>query len=205
MWVCNYTSIKNINLGKNLRKKKKLYVTLPSALPYMHVFILTKSKYISQILNSKLRDIMLPTKVNIVKTTVFPVVVYRCESWTIKKPEHQRIDAFKLWWWRRLLRVPWTARRSNHSILKEINPEYLLEGLMLKLQYFGYLMQRADIGKDPEAGKDWEQEEKGASEDETVGWHHWCNGHELQQTLGNSERQRSLARCSSWVAESGST
>ena len=145
MWVCNYTSIKNINLGKNLRKKKKLYVTLPSALPYMHVFILTKSKYISQILNSKLQDIMLPTKVNIVKTTVFPVVVYRCESWTIKKPEHQRIDAFKLWWWRRLLRVPWTARRSNQSILK-IRPGCSLEGMMLKLklQYFGHLRRRVD-------------------------------------------------------------
>ena len=75
---------------------------------------------------------------------VFPVVIYRCESWTIKKAEHQRIDAFELWCWRRLLRVPWTARRSNRSVLKEINPEYSLEGLMLKLQYFGHLMQRAD-------------------------------------------------------------
>ena len=75
---------------------------------------------------------------------VFPVVIYRCESWTIKKAEHQRIDAFELWCWRRLLRVPWTARRSNQSVLKEINPEYSLEGLMLKLQYFGHLMQRAD-------------------------------------------------------------
>ena len=121
---------------------------------------------------------------------VFPVVVYRCESWTIKRLEHQRIDAFKPWWWRRLLRVPWTAKRSNQSIVKEINPEYLLEGLMLKLQYFSHLMQRADIGKDPEAGKDWQQEEKGASEDETVGWHHQCNGHELQQTPGDREGQK---------------
>ena len=86
------------------------------------------------------------TKVHIVKAMVFPVVMYRCESWTIKKAEHRRIDAFELRCWRRLLRVPWTARRSNQSILKEINPEYLLEGLMLKLklQYFGHLMQRAD-------------------------------------------------------------
>ena len=94
----------------------------------------------------KSRDITLPTKVHIVKTIVFPVVMYRCESWTVKKAEHQRVDAFELWCWRRLLRVPWTARRSNQSILKEINPEYSLEGLMLKLklQYFGHLMQRTD-------------------------------------------------------------
>ena len=94
----------------------------------------------------KSRDITLPTKVRLVKAMVFPVVMYGCESWTIKKAEHWRIDAFELWCWRRLLRVPWTARRSNQSILKEINPECSLEGLMLKLklQYFGYLLWRAD-------------------------------------------------------------
>ena len=94
----------------------------------------------------KSRDITLPTKVHLVKAIVFPVVMYGCESWTIKKAEHQRIDAFELWSWRRLLRVPWTARRSNQSILKEISPEYSLEGVMLKLklQYFGHLMQRTD-------------------------------------------------------------
>ena len=94
----------------------------------------------------KSRDITLPTKVHLVKVMVFQVVMYGCESWTIKKAEHQRIDAFELWCWRRFLRVPWTARRSNQSILKEINPEYSLEGLMLKLKlrYFGYLMWRAD-------------------------------------------------------------
>ena len=94
----------------------------------------------------KSRDITLPTKVCLVKAMVFPVVMYGCETWTVKKAERQRIDAFELWCWRRLLRVPWTARRSNQSILKEINPEYSLEGLMLKLklQYFGYLMRRAD-------------------------------------------------------------
>ena len=88
----------------------------------------------------------MPTKIHIVKAMIFPVVMYRCESWTIKKAEHWRTDAFKLWCWRRLLRVPWTARRSNYSILKEISPEYSLEGLMLKLklQYFGHLMQRTD-------------------------------------------------------------
>ena len=94
----------------------------------------------------KSRDITLPTKVHLVKAMVFPAVMYGCESWTIKKAECQRIDALELWCWRRLLRVPWTARRSNQSILKEISPEYSLEGLMLKLkpQYFGHLMRRAD-------------------------------------------------------------
>ena len=94
----------------------------------------------------KSRDITLPTKVRLVKAMVFPVVICGCESWTIKKAEHQRIDAFELWCWRRLLRVPWTARRSNQSILKEISPEYSLEELMLKLklQSFGHLMRRAD-------------------------------------------------------------
>ena len=92
----------------------------------------------------KSRDITLPTKVSLVKAMVFPVVMYGCKSWTIKRAEHQRIDAFELWCWRRLLRVPWPARRSNQSILKEISPEYSLEGLMLKLQYFGHLMRRTD-------------------------------------------------------------
>ena len=94
----------------------------------------------------KSRDIILPTKVSLVKAMVFPVVMHGCESWTVKKAEHRRIDAFELWCWRRLLRVPWTARRHNQSILKEISPEYSLEGLMLKLklQYFGYLMGRTD-------------------------------------------------------------
>ena len=92
----------------------------------------------------KSRDITLPTKVHPVKPVVFPVVMYRCESWTIKKAEHRRIDAFELSCWRRLLRVPWTTRKSNQSILKEFSPEYSLEGLMLKLQYFGHLMWRPD-------------------------------------------------------------
>ena len=94
----------------------------------------------------KSRDVTLPTKVHLVKAMVFPVIMYGCESWTIMKAEHRRSDAFELWCWRRLLRVPWTARRSNQSILQEINPEYSLEGLMLKLklQYFGYLMWRTD-------------------------------------------------------------
>ena len=114
---------------------------------------------------------------------VFPVVMYRCESWTVKKAERQRIDAFELWCWRRLLRVPWTARRSNQSILKEISSECSLEGLMLKLklQYFGHLMQRADsFEKDPDAEKDSGQKEKGAAEDEMVGWHYRLNGDEFE-------------------------
>ena len=104
----------------------------------------------------KSKDITLPTKVCLVKATVFPVVMYGCESWTIKKAERQRTDAFELWRWRKLLRVPWTARRSNQSNLKEIIPEYSLEGLILKLklQYFGHLMQSHLSGKDPDAGKE---------------------------------------------------
>ena len=111
----------------------------------------------------KTRDITLPTKVHLVKAMVFPVVMYGCESWTVKKAECWRTDAFELWCWRRLLRVPWTARRSNQSILKEISPGCSLEGLMLKLksQYFGHLMWRTDsLCKDPDAGKDCRQEEK---------------------------------------------
>ena len=104
----------------------------------------------------KTRDITLPTNGCLVKAMVFPVFMYGCESWTIKKVEHRRVDAFELWCWRRLLRVPWTARRSNQSILKEIIPEYSLEGLMLKLklQYFGHLMRRTDsLEKTPMLGK----------------------------------------------------
>ena len=131
---------------------------------------------------------------------VFPVVMYGCESWTIKKAECPRIDAFEVWCCRRLLRVSWTARRSNQSILKEISPKYSLEGLMLKLKLhsFDHLMQRADIWKDPDAGKDWRQEEKGMTEDEMVGWHHWLDGHEFEQSPGVGDRQENLACCSPW-------
>ena len=149
----------------------------------------------------KSRDITLSTKVCLVKGMVFPVVMYGCESWTIKKVECERIDAFELWCWRRFLRVPWTARRSNKSILKEINPEYSLEGLMLKLklQYFGHLMWRADsLRKDPDAGKDWGQEEKGTTEDKMARWHHRLNGHEFGQAPGVGKGQVSLACCSPW-------
>ena len=117
----------------------------------------------------KSRDMTLPTKVHVVKAMVFPVIMYGCESWTTKKAESRRIDAFELWCWRRLLRVPWTAKRSNQSILKKISPEYSLEGLMLKLklQYSGHLMRRADLFE-----KTLRLGEKGAREDEMVRRHH---------------------------------
>ena len=130
----------------------------------------------------KSRDITLPTKVHLVKAMAFPVVMYACEIWTVKKAECRRIDAFELWCWRRLLRIPWTARRSNQSILKEISPGCSLEGLMLKLklQYFGHLMRRVDSLEKTDAGRDWGQEEKGTTEDEMAGWHHQLNGHEFE-------------------------
>ena len=122
----------------------------------------------------KSRDITLPTKVHLVRAMVFPVFMYGCESWTIKKAERWRIDAFELWCWRRLLRIPWTAKRSNQSILKEISPECSLEGLMFKLKPNTWPPDVKSwlIEKDPDAGKDWRQEEKGTIEDEIVGWYH---------------------------------
>ena len=128
----------------------------------------------------------MPTKFYIVKAMVFPVVMYVCESWTIKKAECQRTDAFELWYLRRLVRVPWTAKRSNQSILKEINTEYSLEGLMLKLWYFDHLMKKADSLKKTLL-KDWRQEEKGMTEDKMVGWHHRLNWHEFEQAPGDGE------------------
>ena len=135
---------------------------------------------------------------------VFPVVIYRCESWIIKKAERQRIDVFKLWSWRRLLRVLWTTRRLNQSFVKEINPEYSLEGLVLRLkfQYFGHLMRRADSLEKTDSGKDWGLEEKGATEDEMVGWHHWPNGHEFEQVLGVGEGPGSLLAASHGLSKS---
>ena len=135
---------------------------------------------------------------------VSPVVMYGCENWTIKKAEQRRIDAFELWCWRRLLRVPWTARRSNQSILKEISPGCSLEGLMLKhqLQYFGHLSWL--IGKDPEAGKDWGQE-KGTTEDKVVGWHHQLDEHGFGWTLGVGNGQGGLAFYGSWGCRESNT
>ena len=130
----------------------------------------------------KSRDITLPTKVGVVKAIVFPVIMYGCESWTIKKSESQRIDVFELWCWRRLLRIPYRTKISNHSILKEINPEYSVEGLMLKLnlQHFGCLKQRADsFVKTLMLGKIEDRSRRGW-QNEMVGWHHWSNGHEFE-------------------------
>ena len=130
----------------------------------------------------KSRDITLPTKVHLVKTMVFPVVMYGCENWTVKKAERQRLDAFEVWFWRRLLRVPWTARRSNQSILKEISPGISLAGMMLKLklQHFGHLMRRVDSLEKTDTGRDWGQEEKETTEDEMAGWHHRLDGRESE-------------------------
>ena len=148
----------------------------------------------------KSRDITLLTNIHLVKGMLFPVVMYGCESGTTKKAEHRRIHAFELQCWRRLLRVSWTARRCNQSVLKEISPKYSLEGLMLKLklQYFGHLITKNWlIGKDPDSGKDWRWE-KGMTEDKLVGWHHWHNGHEFEQPPGVGDGQGSLACYSPW-------
>ena len=154
----------------------------------------------------KSRDITLPTKVHLVKAMVFPVVTNGCESWTVKKAERCRIDAFELWCWR-LLRVPWTARRANQSILKEISPGISLEGMMLKLklQYFGHLMRRVDSLEKTDSGRDWGQEEKGITKDETAGWHHWFYGRESEWTPGVGDGQGGLACCDSWGRKESDT
>ena len=129
----------------------------------------------------KSRDITLPTKARLVNAMVFPVVMYGCESWTVKKAARQRIDAFELWCWIRFLRIPRTARRSNQSILKETSPGCSLEGLMLRLPILWPPDAKSWlIGKVPDAGKGWRQEEKGTTEDEMVGWHHRRNGHAFE-------------------------
>ena len=139
-------------------------------------------------------DITLLTKVRLVNAVVFPVVMYGCEIWTLKKAEHQRTDAFELWWWRRFFKVPWTARRSSQSMLKEITPEYSLEAPILWTPD----VKKQLIRKDPDAGKDWRQEEKRMTEDEMVGWHHQLEGHEFEQTSGDGEGQGSPACCRQW-------
>ena len=138
---------------------------------------------------------------------VFPVDMYGCESWTIKKGEPKELILFDPWCWRRLLRVPWTARRSNQSILKELSLEYSLEGLMLKLQYFGHLMQRADsLEKTLMLGKIEGRRRRGwPTEDEMVGWHHWLNGPEFEQASGDGEGQWSLGYCCPWGGKESDT
>jgi len=155
----------------------------------------------------KSRDITLSTKVRLVKAMVFPAVMYGCESWTIKKAEHWRIDAFELWCWGRLLRVPWTARRSNQSILKEISPGCALEGLMLKLklQYFGTWCGELTHWKRPWC---WERLRAGGEGDDRgweVGWHHRHNGHGFGWTLGGGDGQGGLACYGSWVRKESDT
>ena len=141
----------------------------------------------------KSRDITLLTKVCLVKA--------------VKKAECWRTGAFELWCWRRLLGVPWTARRSNQSILKKISPGCCLEGMMLKLklQYFGHLMWRVDSLEKTDAGRDWGQEEKGMAEDEMAGWHHRLDGHEFEWTPGDGDRQGGLACCDSWGCKESDT
>ena len=156
----------------------------------------------------KSRDITLPTKVRLVKAMVFPVVMYGCESWTVKKADHQRIDAFKLWCWRRLLRVPWTARRSNQSILKEISPGCSFEGLMLKLklQYFGHLMQRDDsFEKTMMLGKIEGRRRRGQQRMRWFGWHHQLDRHGFGWTPGVGYGQGGLACCGSWGRKESDT
>ena len=148
----------------------------------------------------KSKDMTLPTKVYLVKAMVFPVVMYGCESWTIKKAEHRRIDAFELWSWRRLLTVPWTVRRSNQSTLKEISWIFIgrteVEDETPIL--WPHNVKKWLIWKDPNAGKDWGQEEKGTTENEMVGWHHRLYGHEFEQAPGAGDGQRGLACYSPW-------
>ena len=149
----------------------------------------------------KSRDITLPTKVPLDKAMVFPVVMYGCESWMIKKAEYRRTDAFELWCWRRLLRGPWTARRSNQSILKESSAEYSLEGLMLKLklQYFGHLRRRTDsFEKTLMLGKIKGRRRRGRQRIKMVGWHNRLNENEFEQAPRDGEGQGNLACCCPW-------
>ena len=152
----------------------------------------------------------MPTKVHLVKAMVSPVVMYGYEIWTIKKAECQRIDVFELWCWRRLLRVPWTARRSNQPILKDINPEYSLEVLMLKLniQYLGHLMWRADSLKKTLMLEKVEVRRRRGWQSEMVGWHHWLKRHELEQTPEVGDGQEAwcdvihgFAKSQAWLSE----
>ena len=193
--------------GKQMGKQWKQWETLFSWAPKSLQMVTAAMKLkdacsLKEKLDSILkRDITLLTKVHLIKAIVLPVVMYGCKSWTIKKAESQRIDAFELWCWRRLLRVPWTARRSNQSILKEINPEYSLEGLMLKLklQYFGHLMLRTNsLEKTLMLVKIEGRRKRGWQRMRWLDGHCWHNGHEFEPTPGHSGGQRSLVCCSPW-------
>ena len=156
----------------------------------------------------KCKDITFLTKVHLVKAIVFPVAMYRCDSCTIKKAEGQRIDAFELWCWRGLLKIPWTCKE-----IKPVNPQGNQPWIFIERTEADAeipILWRPDvknwlIRKDPDAGKDWRQEEKGTTEDEMVGWHHRLSGHELVQTLGDGEGQRGLACCSPYSCKESDT
>ena len=189
-------------MGKQWKQWLTLFSGAPKSLQMVIAATKLKDAYSleGKLCIFKSRDITLPTKVCLVKAMVFPVVMYGCESWIIKKAEHWRIDAFELWCWRTLLRVPWTARRSNQFILNEISPGCSLEGLMVrpKLQYFGHLMQSWLIGKHPDAGRDWGQEEERTTEDEIAEWHHRLDAHEFGWSPGVGDGQGGLVCCDSW-------
>ena len=168
----------------------------------MVIYLLLGRKVITNLDNIlKSRDITLPTKVCLVKVIIFPVVMYGCENWTIKKAEHQRIDAFELWCWRRLLKSPVDCKK-----IKPVNPKGNQPWRFIgrtDAEDEAPILWPSDakrwlIRKDPDAGKDWRQAGKGMTEDEMVGWHHWLNGHEFEQPLGDGEGQESLACCSPW-------
>ena len=149
----------------------------------------------------KNRNIALLTKVHTVKTMIFSRVMYGCESWTINKGEHWRTGSFELWCWRRLLRITWTARRFNQSVLKGNQSWIFIGGTNAEAEATTLLppdVKNWFIRKDPDAGKDWRQEEKGMTEDEVDGWHHWLNGQEFEQVLGVGEGRGGLACCSPW-------
>ena len=144
----------------------------------------------------------------LVKAMVFPVVMYRCENWTVKKAEHQRIDAFEVWCWRRLLRVPWTASRSSQSILKGDQSRVFIgrtDAEAKTLILWPPHVKSWLTGKDPDAGRDWGQEEKGMTEDEMAGWHHRLNGHEFGWTPGVGDGQGDLVCCDSWGLKESDT
>ena len=175
-------------MGKQCKQWHILFSWAPKSLQMVTAFLGRKARQ-----HIKKQRHYFADKIHLVKAMVFPVVMYGCESWTIKKAEHQRIDAFELQCWRRLLRSPWTERRSNQSILKEMSPEYSLEGLMLKLQYFGHLMWQNDslentlvLGKIAGRRKrEWQRMR-------------WLDGHESEQALGVGDEWGSLVCCSPW-------
>ena len=153
----------------------------------------------------KSRDVTLLTKVCLVKAMVFPLVMYGCESWIVKKAECQRIDGFELWCWRRLLRVPWTPRTSNQSMLKEVSPDWRTYAEAETPILWPPDVKSWLIGKDPDAGKDWGQKDKGTTEDEMVGWHHRLNGHGFGWTPGVGDGKGGLACCGSWGRKKSDT